>query len=163
MFPKMPDSAIQDLRRCDGYIDLKMLDKAREELGRIEYRYRQTYTYMAVQMHLAMEEKNWPDVFRLADALCKKFTKNADLHVTLAYAARRTQGLEVARGILQRARRLFPKVAVIPFNLACYECQLGHPDSAMELLDSAFRLDASFREKASEDDDLKPIWDKLGQ
>jgi hypothetical protein len=52
---------------------------------------------------------------------------------------------------------------VIPFNLACYECQLGHPDEAMAFLEKAFKLDASFREQAFEDDDLKPIWARLGQ
>ena len=57
----------------------------------------------------------------------------------------------------------FPKIAVIPFNLACYECQLGHPDAAMSFLQKSFRLDASFRDQALEDEDLKPIWDRLGQ
>ena len=160
---KGSDEALWHIRQCDGYIDLKMLDKARSELGKIDHRYRQTHPYKAVEMHLAMEDKNWQEVFRLASELLERYTRHADLHIKLAYAARRTQGLEAARKILLNAQKRFPKIAVIPFNLACYECQLGHPDEAMVLLDRAFRLDASFHEQALEDEDLKPIWDRLGQ
>jgi Tfp pilus assembly protein PilF len=55
----------------------------------------------------------------------------------------------------------FPKEAIIFYNLACYECQLGETKSAKDYLKKAFELDLNWRKAALEDEDLKPLWDSL--
>ena len=49
----------------------------------------------------------------------------------------------------------FPNEAVIPFNLACYFCQLGDLGSAKEYLKRAFEIDRNWRLQALEDEDFK--------
>ena len=66
--------------------------------------------------------------------LAKRLTEfepdNSQWPVSLAYATRRAISIEAAKEILRNAQTKFPTEAVIPYNLACYECQLGNVGSA---------------------------------
>jgi len=48
--------------------------------------------------------------------------------------------------------------AILHYNLACYECQLGDLGVAKARLRHAFNLDDRFRAKALEDEDLEPLF-----
>ena len=160
---KVSENALWHIQRCDGFLDLKMIDKARRELEQVGTFDARCDPYIAAALRLAIADSRWNDAVQLARTLIERRTREPAFYVQLAYSVRRAESIDAARDILLDAKKRFPKVAVIPFNLACYECQLGHPDEAMVFLEKAFKLDASFREQAFEDDDLKPIWDRLGQ
>jgi tetratricopeptide (TPR) repeat protein len=66
-----------------------------------------------------------------------------------------------ARNILINALPIFPREAIIYYNLACYECQSNRIESAKQYLTQAFKIDRNWRLQALEDDDLKPLWDYL--
>jgi predicted Zn-dependent protease len=53
----------------------------------------------------------------------------------------------------------FPEESVIPYNLACYACQMGQLDVAQRWLNQAVRIGgkASVKEMAEEDADLEPL------
>ena len=72
-------------------------------------------------------------------------------------------GIQRAKKALLPARRMFPGEVLIPYNLACYECQLGHFDEAIELLQSAVKNGdrRSVLALAEKDVDLEPLWDRL--
>ena len=55
---------------------------------------------------------------------------NVQWTISLAYATRRAYSVDVAMEILLNAVAKFPKEAAIPYNLACYYCQLGEIESA---------------------------------
>jgi tetratricopeptide (TPR) repeat protein len=82
--------------------------------------------------------------------------------ISYAYAARRAESVNAARNILINALPKFPREAIIYYNLACYDCQLGQIPSAKQYLKQAFRIDRNWRLQALEDEDLKPLWDYLG-
>ena len=63
--------------------------------------------------------------------------------------------------ILLDAEAKFPREAAIPYNLACYYCQLGEIEKAKRYLKKAFEIDLNWRVVALEDDDLKPLWDSI--
>ena len=52
---------------------------------------------------------------------------------------------------------------VIPYNIACYACQLGDYDEAREWLIKAFELEDAKRllKTALADTDLKPMHDEI--
>jgi Tfp pilus assembly protein PilF len=75
----------------------------------------------------------------------------------LAYATRRVDSIEAARVILLDALAKHPEAAIIHYNLACYDCQLGHLDSAKQFLARAVELSPGYKRIALEDDDLKPL------
>jgi hypothetical protein len=53
----------------------------------------------------------------------------------------------------------------IPYNLACYACQLGKHEEAWEWLEDTFDLGNSKTVKlmALEDPDLEPFWAEIGE
>ena len=48
----------------------------------------------------------------------------------------------------------------MPYNLACYECQLGRLEQAKHRLEKAFKLGEGegMRLAALDDPDLQPLW-----
>ena len=59
--------------------------------------------------------------------------------------------------ILVDAEAKFPREAAIPYNLACYYCQLGEMEKAKRYLKEAFEIDLNWRTAALEDEDLRPF------
>lgn len=64
--------------------------------------------------------------------------------------------------LLPFARR-FPKVSTIPYNLACYACQMGNHAEAERWLDKAVKLRSreEIKRLAIGDPDLKPLWSSI--
>jgi len=158
----LPEDERWRLQRADGFLDLGMTRKAREELDRVAQNHRDSTPFRLLAMRLAMDEKDWRTACEVAAALLARHPDEPAFWIQLAYAKRRAENIEVAHHILSDALVRFPEVATISFNLACYECQLGRNDEAMRRLNEAFALDENCREAALEDEDLKPIWDRLG-
>jgi len=86
---------------------------------------------------------------------------NVQWAISLAYATRRAYSIDVAMEILLDAEAKFPREGAIPYNLACYYCQLGEMETAKDYLKKAFEIDLNWRTAALNDDDLKPLWDSL--
>jgi tetratricopeptide (TPR) repeat protein len=63
--------------------------------------------------------------------------------------------------ILIDAEAKFPRRAAIPYNLACYYCQLGEMEKAKRYLKEAFEIDLNWRKAALDDEDLRPFWDSF--
>ena len=57
----------------------------------------------------------------------------------------------------------FQKSLTIPYNLACYCAQLGRLDECQNWLQKATATDEHAAKRAASDDpDLKPLWDSMG-
>ena len=59
-------------------------------------------------------------------------------------------------------RKDLPQVALVHYNLACYECQLGNLEMAKGHLKLAFKIKKGLRLEALDEPDLEPLWDSLG-
>jgi hypothetical protein len=56
----------------------------------------------------------------------------------------------------------FPKVWMIPYNLACYCAQLGRLEECQAWFKKAMAIDErTVRRVAIDDPDLKPLWDSM--
>jgi predicted Zn-dependent protease len=160
---KLPDATRWHIERSDGFLDLKMQQRAEAELGQVPAEHRESAGYRRAALRVAFEKKDWVSAADLARALRQQFPSDPGFWLQLAYALRRVAGLEPARKVLQEASVRFPKLAVIPFNLACYACRLGRNEEARRLLDHAIQLDPAYRETALEDEDLQPLWADLAE
>ena len=154
----LPDEVLWTLQRCDGFLDLHMPARARAEWARIPAAHQSHRAGVEILLRLAMEEQNWAEAADLAEALTKRYPDEPAYPVQLAYCTRRKESIAAARSILLEASRRFKKTAVIPYNLACYECQLGHREEALTYLKRAVKLNAGFIKMALDDEDLEPIW-----
>jgi hypothetical protein len=57
---------------------------------------------------------------------------------------------------------MHPKVAIIAFNLSFYASVTGRMEEAKKRLRDAIKLDKDIRGLAIDDEDLKPLWDWIG-
>jgi Flp pilus assembly protein TadD len=158
----LDDNTRHLLRRADGFLDLQMLARARQELEKVDPALRTNPVCERVALRLAYLEEDWPSAATLAERHVGLAPDDWGLWVQWAYAARRAAGIANARAILLKAWDQFPDVAVIPYNLACYACRDDDLAKARDLLARAFALDETYRQMALEDEDLEPLWAELG-
>lgn len=144
-----------------GYVELSMFEEANEELEKIDPLNRAAPEVLAVRVAIYHGLKKWDLLQVVSQRLAEFDVKNVDWVASYAYATRRVESIEAARTILLNAEQRFPNEPVIPFNLACYFCQLGDLETAKEYLKRAFEIDSSWRLQALEDDDLRPLWETL--
>jgi tetratricopeptide (TPR) repeat protein len=153
-----------DQRHCEaalGYTELGMFEDANTELECIDPFNRAAPEVLAVRVAVYHGLKKWDALQVVAAQLAEYEPTNVQWTVSLAYATRRTASIGAARNILLTARHQFPSEAIIPFNLACYYCQLGDLPTAKDYLRRAFEIDPHWRLAALEDRDLEPLWSTL--
>lgn len=160
-FLALPDRVRWSLERADGFLDLRLLDRAKNELDRVPDEHRNTLPYYQIRMRLALEQERWTPALECACELHRRMPEDPSTWIQLAYATRRAADLPAAESILLKAIKQFPGNAMIQYNLACYECQLGRLDRAQAFLRRAMGLDRGFKRLALEDEDLEPLWDAL--
>lgn len=149
------------LRAASGYTELGMFKDAEAELDQISPDFRQLPEVLSARLHVYSGMKHWELMQGVAERLMRNDPANAQWPISYAYATRRARSLEVAKQILIEAVRRHPQEMMIPFNLACYECQLGNMDSAEDYLKTVFTMEPKMRLVALEDPDLKPLWGSL--
>jgi tetratricopeptide (TPR) repeat protein len=140
-----------------GYAELGMYLDADVELDRIDPYSRATPEVLAVRVAIYRGLKKWELMRDIAKKLADFEPNDIQWTVSLAYATRRTESIKAAKEILLSAQATFPREAVIPYNLACYESQLGDLRSARKYLKRTFEIDATWRSVALDDPDLKPL------
>ncbi len=158
-----PDS--HHLSAAEGWLGLGDWKEAVEELKKIPPERRQHPEALEVLREIFVQAGKWKMAAEVAGHLVNMKPEEPDAWIALAYATRRKDGggLKQARGILVRAQRRFPKEAVIAYNLACYDCQLGNEEGALKWLAKAFAMGRAreMRSMALQDRDLEPLWGKI--
>jgi Flp pilus assembly protein TadD len=89
---------------------------------------------LGARVNLYMAARKWDMAAVVASHLVKLEPENEAWWINLAYSVRRNEGVEEAEAILLRAQAMYPKVAMIAFNLACYASVTGRMDEAKERL-----------------------------
>ena len=158
--PLEPDDQ-RHLTAAEGFLELGLPLDANEELERITPETRHTTEVLVVRAQIYLKLKKWDLLQVVAKRLALVEPEKAEWQILWASATRRTDCLEAARLILLTAVESHPQSAVMHYNLACYECQLGDVEVAKGRLRHAFKLDANLRLRALDDEDLKPLWDSI--
>jgi len=150
-----------------GWLELGNPVEANEELKQIAPELEGHPAVLALRYDIHAKSKDWERAVEAAGALVRAAPEESIGWLSLAYATRRNPGggLPQAREILTQAQPKFPGQYLIPFNLACYECQLGNLDTARKWLEKAFAAgDAKHMKRmALRDPDLEPMWKQIGK
>jgi len=158
-----PDSHY--LSAAAGWLGLGSVAEAGAELEKIAPQFQSHPDVLAVRFDLHAQSKQWGAAAEIAGKLTDLEPRQPGAWISLAYATRRKAGggIPAARAILIQAQREFPKEAIIAYNLACYDCQLGDLIAAKAWLDKACHLGDVHKIKrmARQDPDLKPLWPEL--
>ena len=148
-----------------GWLELGNRREAAAELQQIRPEFAGHPDVLEVWYAIQAEDKNWPDALKTAQALVDVEPDRASGWLNQAYALRRVPngGLQSAWDALLPAYQKFPDEPTIPYNLACYACQLGQLDEAWSWLERAAAAGGKKRIKqmALGDADLEPLWKKV--
>jgi tetratricopeptide (TPR) repeat protein len=97
---------------------------------------------LEIRWQIYAKEKKWEACREIARAITQIEPGRPSGWIHYAYSTRRATngGLEAAKTVLLSANENFPQVPVIPYNLACYYCQLDDLKGAWDWLERAFDI-----------------------
>ncbi len=150
-----------------GWLEMGDAQSAVDEVKRIAPQFQKHPQVLRVQLAISTKTARWDVAAEVANALRLAEPKDVNWWVSLAYATRRSPGggLEAAKLILLDAQKKFPKEPIVPYNIACYCCQLGALERARGYLEKSFKLGNAkeLKSMAATDPDLERLWPELGK
>ncbi|MBI5388122.1 MAG: tetratricopeptide repeat protein [Verrucomicrobia bacterium] len=160
LFP--PD--LHHFNAAQGWLELGNAGEASRELERVSAENQSHPDVLELRWELLALEKRWAEAADVADKLVRVAPARCSGWIHRSYALHELGRTREAWDKLLPAATDFPKVSTVPYNLACYACQLGHLDEAREWLATARRAgDAKhITEMARKDRDLEALWGEMG-
>jgi hypothetical protein len=156
---------LADIRRVNaalGWLGLDSPADARAELEAISSAQQSHPLVLETHWRICAHEENWRDGLAVAERELATIPGEASGWLHRAYALRRIDGGGLAQAMeaLLPAADKFPREPVIPYNLACYSCQMNQLDAARRWLDRAVTIGGQdiIKKMALADEDLKPLW-----
>jgi predicted Zn-dependent protease len=170
---------IHCLRAAEGWLELGSAKEAAAELENLPSDLREHPAVLEIRWQIHAKALNWDAAKEIAQVIVAQMPDEPDGWLNLSYATRRaTDGsVRAAWDVLSPMAKKFPDVPLISYNLACYSCQLGLMDDALEWLRKAFvadkikappgessqRLASRYKLMALQDSDLKPLWNEIAE
>jgi hypothetical protein len=156
--------ALHHVQAAFGWIELGNVPEAMAELAHIPVELQSLPAVRAAWLDCLIATEQWDDAAKLAGVLCKQHSGEAGLWLHWAFAARRCDGggIEQAHAVLAPRVEQFPDEWLIPYNVACYLCQMNRLAEARGLLELATAVGGDRVEAlAKDDDDLAPLRESL--
>ena len=148
-----------------GWLELGNIAEARAELNRIGPAVQSRPDLLEVRWILDARQEDWQEALRTAERIVDVAPDNATGWLHRAYALRRVPegGLEKAAALLKPTAEKFPEEPTIPYNLACYACQLGDLEEARAWLREAVKRGniKKIRTMGLNDTDLEALWPEI--
>jgi predicted Zn-dependent protease len=157
---RQPD--LQYLRAAVGWLELGNAVEALAELDQLSEPLQAHPDVLETRWLALAQNQRWDAAAKVGRALIAAAPERAVGWLHHAYALRRATGggLLAAFNALAPVADKFPKEATIPYNLACYTCQM-HRDAAETLAWLQQAMTAGKRKeilaRAMEDPDLEPL------
>lgn len=150
---------------AEGWLELGDPEAALGELERISTDHQEHPRALELLWAVCAALERWESARDAASALVETAPAIDSGWIHRAYATRRMPGgsLESAWQVLYPAAKLFPEQPLIPYNLACYACQMGRLAEAKTWLERAFRIPTdkrrvdTLKKMALGDEDLEPL------
>jgi Flp pilus assembly protein TadD len=146
------------LEPAEGFLALGMCEDAWEELDSLPSLLRVQDAVIEMRIRICQRMGKWEMARILAESMAKKSPEHPQWWIHWAYSLRREKSISDARAVLLEAAGHHPNVALIPYNLACYQCVEGDLMGAKAFLRQAFKMDDKLKQVALEDPDLEPIF-----
>ena len=145
---------------AQGWLELGDVAAARADLERVSVAAREHPEVLAVRWGILAEERRWAEALAVAAELIKVAPEVPAGWINQAFALHELKGTAEARLQLLTVVKKFPRVSIIPYNLACYACQLGdlHESIAWLAKASAIAGKNEIKQMALADRDLEPLW-----
>jgi len=146
-----------------GWLGLGDVASASEELDQIAPELQAHPVVLMARCQCFMAAKQWDSVIQTAGSLVRDFPTLHEAWINRSYALHELKRTGEAFETLLPAAAMFPKIWVVPYNLACYCAQTDRLQEAKKWLNRAMILacEKDIRAQALEDLDLKPLWKEI--
>lgn len=151
---------IHHLNAAKGWLGLGSTSEAAEELEQINPRLQRHPDVLAVRWHLLATQKLWERALAVARDLVDADPMSAHGWIDQSFALHELNRTAEAREKLLIVVERFPDALTVPYNLACYCCQLGNETEARAWIHRAVQVGgrAEVQQMALGDADLRPLW-----
>jgi len=162
--PLLPPEAFH-LQAAAGWLALGNAQEARVELEQLSAAHREHPDVLESWWKVFSEEKNWPAAFECGAKVSVIAPNRPTGWIAQAFALHELKRTREAYDLLHSVVGRFREHFVIPYNLACYQCQLGNNEEALKWLQHAIEAaDAkTIREMALNDTDLSPLRNEIAR
>ncbi len=153
------------LTAAEGWLELGDHVTAFHELEQIQASARANSEVLKLRWRIYRKAQKWGNAFTVAEGLTRILPDDPEVFIWRSYAARRMagDGLLHAYELLHDAVNDFPDEPCMPFNLACYACQLRRLPQALSWLHVAFEIaerngtEKFWKTIALDEPDLEPL------
>lgn len=151
------------LNAAEGWLGLGDYVEADKEIEGIAAETRSHPAVLEVRWQIHAKARRWEGALEIASALAQGLPEEPIGWIHRSYSLHELKRTQEARDNLLRVVDQFPHNAIMRYNLACYECQLGRLEQAKTWLEKAYHLGEPEKIKlmALEDPDLEPLWREI--
>jgi predicted Zn-dependent protease len=156
-----PDS--HHLSSAQGWIELGRYDDAGKELEKIAPELQEHAEVLQVRWLIHAHSKEWQTCLDVAQAIVRAAPRAPLGWINQANALFYMKRIEEAYDLLLPVLERFSDNFIIPYNLACYTCQLGRQEEAWQWIERAMRVGekSAVKNAALRDPDLEPLWRQI--
>jgi tetratricopeptide (TPR) repeat protein len=160
---KLPPPDCHYLEAAVGWVELGNPSEALKELDLISVANQNCAQVLEVRWQVHARTESWDKSLPVAQEFCKAAPGLPQPWLHQAVSLYRLNRTEEAWNLLLPFAQKFPRSWVIPYDLACYACQLGKTDEGRRWLRKALDLGDSKEVKllALADPDLKVLWPEI--
>lgn len=146
-----------------GWLDLGNPREAAAELAQLSPVAQMHPAGLEARWRWCAATRRWSDALAVARAQVAAAPDEPTGWVNQAYALHELKRTAEARDLLLSKAAAFPQQCIIPYNLACYACQLGDLDEARRWLRHFLQLRSreELQRLARNDPDLQPLWPEI--
>jgi len=140
-----------------GYSELGMYDDALAEFDNLPIEPRGSLEALEMRVMILMQAKRWETALQFSQEISCAFPKMPVGFIHAAFCLHELQRTEEARDTLIHGPESLHTESSFHYNLACYECVLGHTEVARLHLERGISIDKKLRGLALHDPDLATL------
>ncbi len=144
-------------RAACGYAELGMTRESVGELNAIDRVFQNRPEVLQLRLHHLMRDKRWAQALRISQRLCRAAPDCSAGFLHAGFCLHELGKTAQAKAMLLRGPAALLKEPIYYYNMGCYEALLGNVIDARINLETSFKMDATFRELAKKDPDLKAV------
>jgi len=156
---------VMHLEAAQGWLELDNHLEAKAELDQIAGQFSKHPDVLQVRWKIYAKALRWEACLEIAEDLTDSAPRRAIGWLYLAASLSALKQPEEAYETLADVAEDFPENAAIPYQLACYACEIGQIDDAWNWLQNAFNGGDSkeLRGLALKDPALQPLWQHISK
>ena len=134
-----------------------MASESLAELNAMNDEFQERPEVLQLRLHHLMRKKQWTRALAVSRKLCRAAPEASAGFLHAGFCLHQIGRTLEAKRLLLRGPTALLKEPIYYYNMGCYEVLLGNLKDAEAHLQISFKMDASFRDLAKKDPDLKPL------